>query len=349
MNSFVIKRLLVLLLAAGLLACSSEAPDPVADPVPNPAAAAPQEVDSVAYEEGFVPAADGVRLYYRKTGSDVRVLIVPARLFLWDELDWLGEHFTLISYDMRNRGRSSKVEDGAALTLEKEVTDLEAVRRHFGVEWFSTLGYSYLGKLVIMYAREHPVRIDRIVQVGPIPPSYATDYPEALTAASLPSPYPPGELERLEALREAGVKESDPKRYCEAYWQVIPYQLVGDPANVGRLDADYCDMENEWPVNIDFHLQHAFVNSAMNHVMTDAQIATVEAPVLTIHGTRDRNAPYGAGREWALKLPNARLITIEGAGHHVWSDDPAINADILAFFQGEWPARAQQVTRLEPE
>ncbi|MDX1556628.1 MAG: alpha/beta hydrolase, partial [Xanthomonadales bacterium] len=165
---------------------------------------APQSPSSGApdFEEGYVPGPDGVELYYRKRGNEGRTLIVPSRLFNWDELEFLGDHFTYISYDMRNRGRSSKVSDGTLLTLEKDVEDLEAVRRHFGIEWFSTIGYSYLGKVVVMYAREHPVRIDRIVQVGPVPPVFATEYPEELTAASLPSPFPEGEVERLGALRD---------------------------------------------------------------------------------------------------------------------------------------------------
>lgn len=330
------------MLSLVLASCSNDDPASTAPQTPPP-------TNTPDYEEGFVPASNGVELYYRKRGNDGRTVIVPSRLFNWDELEFLGDHFTYISYDMRNRGRSSSITDGALLTLENDVADLEAVRKHFGIEWFSTIGYSYLGKVVVMYAREHPVRIDRIVQVGPVPPVFSTEYPEELTAAHLPSPFPEGARERLTELREAGVKESEPRRYCEVYWDIIPYQLVGDPANVENIVADYCDMENEWPVNIDFHMQHAFVNSAMNHVLTDAEIAQVEAPVLTIHGTHDRNAPYGAGREWAMKLPNARLITIEGAGHHVWADDPAINEDILQFLQGEWPERAEVVTTLLPE
>jgi pimeloyl-ACP methyl ester carboxylesterase len=333
--------MLLALLSLGLSSCGN---DKSASTTPEPQSLA----ETPNYEEGFVQASDGVELYYRKRGNEGRTVIVPSRLFNWDELNFLGNHFTYISYDMRNRGRSSKVSDGELLTLEKDVDDLEAVRRYFGIEWFSTIGYSYLGKVVIMYAREHPVRIDRVVQVGPVPPVFSTEYPEELTAASLPSPFPEGEVERLTALRDEGVKESDPKRYCEVFWEIIPYQLVGDAANVDKINADYCDMENEWPVNIDFHMEHAFTNSAMNHVLSDEEIEEVEVPVLTIHGTRDRNAPYGAGREWAMKLPDARLITIEGAGHHVWADDPAINEAILTFLQGEWPERAEVVTTLLP-
>jgi pimeloyl-ACP methyl ester carboxylesterase len=46
-------------------------------------------------------------------------------------------------------------------------------------------------------------------------------------------------------------------------------------------------------------------------------IAKVTAPVLTIHGRKGRNAPYGGGREWDMLLPNARLITIDAAAQYV--------------------------------
>jgi pimeloyl-ACP methyl ester carboxylesterase len=71
-------------------------------------------------------------------------------------------------------------------------------------------------------------------------------------------------------------------------------------------------MPNEWPVNLRRHFEYHFTGVQRLEVSRDA-VARVKAPVLTIHGTWDRNAPYAAGREWALTLPNARLITVERA------------------------------------
>ena len=49
--------------------------------------------------------------------------------------------------------------------------------------------------------------------------------------------------------------------------------------------------------------------------LTPGQLVSFTQPVLTIHGRKDRNAPYGAGREWASLLPNARLLTLDRAAH----------------------------------
>ena len=79
--------------------------------------------------------------------------------------------------------------------------------------------------------------------------------------------------------------------------------------------------------------------------MPREQVTRLQTPVLTIHGTRDRNAVYGAGREWAYLLPNARLLTIEGAAHQSFAEQPdLVRPAITAFLRGDWPEKAEKVT-----
>ena len=131
-------------------------------------------------DTGFVSGPDGVKLYYERIGSGAKTLIVPGRLFLARDLGPLAGRHTVILYDMRNRGRSSRVEDGALLTIQKDVEDLEAVRRHFKVEKFVPVGYSYLGFMVVLYAMAHENRVERLVQLGPVPRKFGTEYPASL-------------------------------------------------------------------------------------------------------------------------------------------------------------------------
>ena len=69
--------------------------------------------------------------------------------------------------------------------------------------------------------------------------------------------------------------------------------------------------------------------------------------VLTIHGTRDRNAPYGSGREWAGSLlSNARLVKIEGGAHQCFAEYPdRVFPAIETFLAGGWPKNAEQLAR----
>lgn len=298
-------------------------------------------------EEGYVPIPDGLRLYYRKTGRGRRVLIVPLRLFLFDDFKQLGDQFTVISFDTRNRGYSSAVQDNARLSIDEDIEDIERVRSHFRIRRFTLVGYSYMGMGVVLYAMKYPQYIERLVQLGPVPLKFGTEYPLSL-AVNDARPVPdPAELAKLEELRKSGFDQGSPKEFCERQWQVMRFRLVGNPANVEKLGRGVCDMPNEWPVNLARHFQYHFTSVQRLNIST-ADVARVLVPVLTIHGTKDRNAPYGAGREWAMRLPNARLLTIEGAAHQAFAEFPEIVFPaIRAFLKGKWPAKVEKVRSLE--
>jgi len=283
--------------------------------------------------EGLLETSDGVRLFYEKSGSGASTLILPGRLFLYPDFRFLQESFTVIAYDMRNRGRSDFVRDGSLLTLEHDVRDLEAVRRHFGVERFSTVGYSYLGKMVVFYALRHPERVARFVQIGAVPMALATEYPPELRNDDRDQVLDPKGRENLRRLREENFHLEQPEKYCEEEWLVTRVLLVGDPANADKLGEGACSMPNEWPTNFVRHLFHHF-GSMSRFDLTPSDVEAVAHPVLTIHGTKDRNAPYGAGREWSEKLPNARLLTLEGAAHQAWVDRPEALAAVRDFLEG---------------
>ncbi|MEW6738176.1 MAG: alpha/beta hydrolase [Acidobacteriota bacterium] len=300
----------------------------------------------IRVDEGYVTTDDGVRLFYQKIGNGASTVIIPGGLFLFDDFKQLAKGRTLIFYDMRNRGRSDSVSDNKKLTIQDDVRDVEKIRSHFRVEKFSLIGYSYLGKMVVMYAIEHPQYIERIVQLGPISIEFGTKYPDNLIAKDDKPVLDPVEMEKLNKLREEGYNKSHPKEYCEREWLVTRSRLVGDPANATKLGKGHCELPNEWGINLERHFQQLFTSIAYLSPIT-GEVKKLSFPVLTIHGTQDRNAPYGGGREWAATLPNARLITIKGAAHNMWVEAPeTIFPAIDTFFNGKWPELAEKVAPL---
>lgn len=128
-------------------------------------------------EEGFVPTEDGTRLYYEKVGSGKQTVIIPLRLFAFEAFKQIGDQFTVIAYDTRGRGRSDAIPDdekAGKLGLQNDVADVERVRRHFQVGKTSLIGYSYAGLVIILYTMEHPDRVERLVQLGPVPMKFGT-------------------------------------------------------------------------------------------------------------------------------------------------------------------------------
>jgi pimeloyl-ACP methyl ester carboxylesterase len=301
-------------------------------------------------EEGYVATDDGTRLFYEKIGNGSEVVIIPLRFYTFEAFKPLGDQFTVIAYDTRGRGRSDPIPDdqkAGKLSIQHDVADVERIREHFKVKKASLIGYSYLGLMVVLYAMDHPDAVERLIQLGPVPIKFGTQYPDNLMAKDEPGD--PKLLQELRRLRkEENYHVTHPKEYCEKEWIYSRAGLVGDPAKAGKISAKPCEMPNEYPINLAKHFESSFA-SVKKLDLQKEKIAAVKVPVLTIHGTKDRNAPYASGREWALSLPNARLLTIKGGAHQSFDEFPEIIIPaVRKFLAGDWPEEAERVTVLNP-
>jgi proline iminopeptidase len=296
-------------------------------------------------DEGYLKSDDGVRLFYRKLGTGAETVIVPNGMYLIEDFTRFANGRTLVVYDVRNRGRSETVDDAPKLArgILNDVDDLEAIRRQLGLERITLLGHSYIGLLVILYAMKHPDRVTRVVQIGPMEPHHGKTYPAHLTAND-------GVLQavfaKLAELRKDPTPR-EPEEQCRKFWSVLRTIYVTDPADAGRIDWGRCDLPNER--NMMKYWMGSLIPSIKALNLTTDDFAKVKAPVLTVHGTKDRSAPHGGGREWALVLPNARLVTVEGGGHAPWIEAPDyVFSAIQTFLGGAWPDTAQRIERLDP-
>src|ERR1044072_2460988 len=132
-----------------------------------------------AQQEGFVTTDDGVRLFYRIEGSGPQTLVVVhggpgfSLESIRPDFALLARHRRLIYYDQRGNGRSSLIDDPAKLAVPHHIADLEAIRRHFGLERMTLIGNSWGGLLISAYAIAHPDRVERLVLDAPAPPTKA--------------------------------------------------------------------------------------------------------------------------------------------------------------------------------
>jgi proline iminopeptidase len=290
--------------------------------------------------EGLVSTADGVRLFVHVEGDGPQMVFIPNGLYLVDEFSRLAKGRTLVFYDVRNRGRSDSIDDPSRLAggVLNDVADLEALRRHFGAASVNLIGHSYVGLTVILYAASHPDRTGRVVQIGPVQPNQETTYPPELSQAD--------DILRDTLVRIAEMQQErsalDPVAFCRRLWSVLRPLYVADPANAGKVTWDRCDLPNERAF-MKYWLEH-LLPSMRRLRLTRQDLATVTAPVLTIHGRQDRSAPIGGGRDWVMLLPDARLLVVEGAGHGPWIEAPVqVFGAIETFLGGAWPDASRRL------
>jgi proline iminopeptidase len=271
--------------------------------------------------DGYVTTDDGLRLWFQTVGSGPQVVVLPNGFHMLEDFSRLAPGRTLVFYDVRNRGRSDTVTDPALLErgIHKDVDDLDAVRRQFGLDRLALIGHSYMGLMVILYAMKYPEHVDRIVQIGAMGPHYGKSYSADLTKAD---PVFRDVFARLGELQKDRASY-EPEDFCRKFWSILRVIYVTDPKDADRIRWDRCDLPNER--NFMKYWTEQITPSIQSLAFARESLVEVTCPVLTIHGRKDRSAPYGGGQDWASLLPNARLLSLEGAGHAPWIEEgPAL-------------------------
>src|SRR2546429_2151081 len=121
---------------------------------------------------------NGVRIYTRRVGDGPPSVVVlhggpgAHHDYLLPQYDRLAHGRTLLYYDQRGGGRSPVPRD-TPVGWREHVSDLEALRDHWGLDRVALLGYSWGGLLALLYALAHPTRIDRLALVSAAPPTAA--------------------------------------------------------------------------------------------------------------------------------------------------------------------------------
>ena len=268
---------------------------------------------------GYVPTTDGLQLYFQQAGEGLPALVIPNGPPLLDAFSTLTRGRAILAYDARNRGESSLVRDEArkANGIYNDVDDIEAVRSHFNLPTIDLLGHSYMGLTVILYAMRYPQRVRRIVQIGAVAPTPATQYPPELSFVDAVFTSAMDELKRL----TSHPGPTDTESMCKRFWQAIRPIYVVNPADVGKLDSwQRCHLATERGA---LNYVGILTASYMGISLTPADVTMLTMPVLTIHGRKDRSGPYGGACDWTKLLPNGRLLTIEEGGHMPWIEAPA--------------------------
>jgi proline iminopeptidase len=298
--------------------------------------------------EGYVAADDGARLYYRIEGDGPETLVVvhggPGNSLESVRLDLapLARHRRVIYYDQRGNGRSELIGSADRLAVPLHIADLEAIRRHFGLERMTLLGNSWGGLLVSAYAAAHPDRIERMILHAPAPPSlsYLRDMQDRIRARA-EERLSAAERRRYAEVREADfwLSSPDPFVTCREFMETTFRLYRFDPVTAPPFRGNVCAGSREAV------RRQQWVNTMIWRSFGDFDlrpgITRVTAPVLVIHGAADV-VPLAGSQDWAAGYPDARLLVLQRSGHLVHLEEPdAFFAAVEDFLAGRWPADAR--------
>lgn len=299
--------------------------------------------------EGYFIGADDVRLFYRKVGSGKDIVVFlhggPGSNFRGngDYMEPLAARRTVIMYDQRGSGLSELVTDPKLLTTEDHVRDLEKLRQHFGIKRMTLIGLSWGSGLAVMYAAEHPKRVERLLLLSPISPTKGFINERI---AKLNSLLGEAAISRRNEIREKIGRASDEETValCRELSDItFRLYLVNPTTENLRHAAGRCEIP---PAAI----RHRYVVEAATIASLGEwdfrpMLARLRMPALVMEGAKT-NVPLDATREWVAVLPNARLLLIPEAGHEFFVDQPTAFLKVAErFLRGRFPKEAEVVRK----
>jgi pimeloyl-ACP methyl ester carboxylesterase len=297
----------------------------------------PEETPKPFVSESYVMVDDGVELRLKTIGNGSEAVVISPAIYLEYEFEKLIDGSrTLVFYDVRGRGKSSKIENSSRIGMESEISDLEAIRLHLEKEKISLIGWSYHGAMAVLYAAKYPNHINRVIQVGALAPT------SEIQKRAISTPMDSESQSLLEDLKSKGLDKTDPERYCVEYGDIYMKRIFYNPLKISQFHSDRCQCENEMPENVAFHLNAIF--TSIGEWDWTWRVKDLEIPVLAIHGISDPSCPLEGSRLWTSLFRNARLLAVPNAGHMPFVENPDLfYPSVDTFLKGGWPERAEVV------
>src|SRR2546423_4977227 len=297
----------------------------------KPHAVAAANANVYPLQEGFVDA-HGVLIYYKVIGHGAPLMIVhggpgASHDYLLPHLLPLARTNKLIFIDERGSGRSEKLEDATAYTVENMVEDVEAVRQSLNLGKINLLGHSYGGVLAQAYALKYQKNLTRLILGGTFSSTSAFNEVLAREKQSMPAEA----RQKLQEFENAGLfgkgKDWEKNRYPDDYAKLawgdgyFPYLYQRRPD--ANYDPASGNTSTSWDLYREMWGSHGefVVDGNLKSVEYTNRLAGIHVPTLIICGDHDESDP-SLSRAMHDKIAGSKLVMLPQSGHMAFVDQP---------------------------
>lgn len=275
------------------------------------------------------PAPDGTGLavHLHGSGAEPPVVCLPggpmrAGRYLRD-LGGVPAWRRLAVLDLRGTGDSEEPRDPATFRCDRQVEDVEALRKHLGLDRFDLLGHSAGASLALRYAARYPERLRRLALIAPSPRAVGFELPAAerrrIVARRAGAPWFAAASAAYEAIAAQTATGAD--------WAAVA------PLYYGRWDAAARQHHAGERVQRNGAAARIYNSpGAFEPETTRAALRAVTAAVLVLAGELDWIASPAVAARLAGLFPDGQDVVLAGAAHYPWLDDASAFASAVGGF-----------------
>ena len=279
----------------------------------------------------FTAELNGFEIFYEVRGDGPVCMVAPVawgmdHQGLANMLAGLEEHLTLVYFDPRGIGRSQEVGQDSDCSMAVVAEDLDALRRHLGLDRVIVLGWSNGGQVAMKYASAHPEAIERLILLHTLAyespednAEIAENYPE-LAAAYGNFYY---EMQRSNVPEEE--KDERFGRFVrESYF---PWLFHDFDMSRERFHEAFGSVGFSWA--------HNLYQQRVDGLEFDARddLAAIAAPTLVVAGRSDLLPPERV-EDIHRRLENSTFVIFEQSGHFSPIEEPEAFVRAVREFLG---------------
>jgi proline iminopeptidase len=291
--------------------------------------------DAELNNPGEMVNVGGQRLNVKKNGDGPPVYVLhggpgETHKILRPYLDALSKQYTLVYYDQRGCGKSSKPQFEEAYSLDRLVQELDGLREALKHEKISLIAQSSGVAVAIKYALAHRDRVDKLVLA-----SGWASAEEFGTYANLHDALVSGQdleiLKRMfQRLPREGRQTFNDAEIMEISAALYPLDFFGTMSPEFRKDWN----------------RRAECSSLTNHALSGELFKTLDLrpelpklsgiPTLVLAGKYDVVVPPETVNSLATGIPGAQLVVFQHSGHyHFVEENDLWMKTVAAFLAGQ--------------
>ncbi len=292
-----------------------------------------------SWADGKYYTVNGAKLYTVTVGTGLPMIIIPGgpggahpgyRVF--DSLT-VNSNNQIIYYDAFGRGKSDTAKDIKEYSLQRDIEDIEGLRKEMHLNKISLLGHSY-GSLVAQgYAIKYPQNVSHLIIANGFHSFIMWQENDDNSNHEIKTNYPEV-WDTLMKIREQGAISSD-ELHQEIYGRV-PYAFLYtyNPENFTRRGSK--PYPN--PFNAKLYYQMVgkdgdfIVGSDIGNFDFRKELKSLKMPILIIAGRYDRVAVPWMQVKYKEYCPQAKFVLFEKSGHNPQIEEPAKEFKIIKEF-----------------
>jgi non-heme chloroperoxidase len=266
---------------------------------------------------GVADIGGGIKLHYAEMGRGVPVIFVHGSIsdygYWKDEVEAFSSHYRAIAYSRRyNYPNVNPPRNGYSAITDAD--DLAAFIRKLHLGKVFIVGHSYGALTALFLAARHPELVRSMVLAEPPAVSLLRDLPPSEAAAGN-AYYADIERHMVAPMKRdfgkdataAGVADFIDYVYANpAYWT----KMSADDKQATLRDA------GEWKVMM--------TTGTLFPVISPQTIRGISTPALLMTGSKTYAFLKPIVRELARLLPHSQTLVVDGAGHQMWFQQPAL-------------------------